>query len=328
MERFNPNEYKDLGMNNKRNGSTINNFFVPVLIVACSCLAMLGVTFSTKLIENDTNHYKITLDIINGKEEHYEKTVAEGSFSDVIKSNGSFGSISCTKGELTFDSLTNTISNLYVNRDISCVLVFKDDGVKALNVSGLTPISDNTGTSYYYKADATNNFIKLEDKMFRIIRINGDGTLRVMLDEVVLYDIYGSEEFLMSNLKSTLDNWFESTYSGESYVVTSDFDYSNYEESYDKNNLYDLDTYYIGYVGTLSVREAALMSEGVKGDNFLETVHGFHLMNPSGYDSSYYYKDGLVQYGSYNNYHSIRPVINIKVDSLSGLGTFENPYIF
>ena len=328
MERFNPNEYKDLGVGNKKNGSTINNFFVPVLIVACSCLAMLGVTFSTKLIENDTDYYKITVDIINGKTERYEKTVAEGSFSDVIMSNGSFGSISCTKGELNFDSLTNTISNVYVNRNISCVLVFKDDGVKALNVSDLTPISDNTGTSYYYKADATNNYIKLDDKMFRIIRINGDGTLRVMLNEVILYGIYGSEEFSRSNLKTVLDDWFESTYSGRSYTVEKDFDYSNYEESYDLNNLYDLDTYYVGYVGTLSVREAAIMSEGIKGNNFLETAHGFHLMNPSGFDSSYYYKDGMVQYGSYNNSYSIRPVINIKVDELSGLGTFENPYTF
>ena len=35
MEKFNPNDYKN-SYGNKRNGSTLNNFLVPVLIVACS----------------------------------------------------------------------------------------------------------------------------------------------------------------------------------------------------------------------------------------------------------------------------------------------------
>lgn len=326
MESFNPNEYKDFGK--KRNGSTINNLFVPVLIVACSCLAMLGITFSTKLVEEDTNFYKIRVDIINGEKEYYEKTVAEGAFRDVIESNNSFGSINCTKGDLSYDPLTGSISHVYVNQNISCVLVFQDDGVKSIDVSGLTPISDNSGTSYYYKADAINNYIMLEDELFRIIRVNGDGTLRVMLDDVVLSSPYGAENYLDSQLYSTLNNWYEYNFKGKSYVVEGDFDTANYEEGYDLSSLIDFDTYYVGYVGTLSVREAVLMSEDIHESNFLETIHGVQLLNPSGYDSAYCFKDGKVQVGPYNYNHSVRPVINIKVDNLMGGGTFENPYTF
>ena len=93
------------------------------------------------------------------------------------------------------------------------------------------------------------------------------------------------------------------------------------------DNLIDFDTYYVGYVGTLSVREAAIISKNTE-NNFLETVHGIHLMNPSGHSSSYYFRDGQLQIGDYNDYRSIRPVINIKVENLIGNGTFENPYTF
>lgn len=326
MEKFNPNDYKN-SYGNKRNGSTLNNFLVPVLIVACSCLAMLGITFSSKLVENDTSYYRVRLDIINGKEEVYERRVAEGAFRDVIESDNSFGSISCTQGSLNYDPLTNAISSVYINQNTSCVLVFMDDGIKNININELTPISDNIGTSYYYKADAKNNYIKVGNKLFRIIRVNGDGTLRVMLNELVLTSSYGSENYMNSNIKNTLNNWFERYYKGEDYVVEGDFDYSNYEDNYDTSNLIDFDSYYLGYVGTLSVREALIMSEGVKS-NFLNVTNGFYLMNASGLDSAYYFNNGKVEKTSFNNELTVRPVINIKTGELSGTGTLNDPYTF
>ena len=42
--------------------------------------------------------------------------------------------------------------------------------------------SDTYGTSYYYRGNVTNNFVKFADKYWRIIRINGDGTVRVIYD--------------------------------------------------------------------------------------------------------------------------------------------------
>ena len=42
--------------------------------------------------------------------------------------------------------------------------------------------SDAYGTSYYYRGNATNNYVKFADKYWRIIRINGDATVRVIYD--------------------------------------------------------------------------------------------------------------------------------------------------
>ena len=42
--------------------------------------------------------------------------------------------------------------------------------------------ADAYGTSYYYRGNVTNNYVKFADKYWRIIRINGDGTVRVIYD--------------------------------------------------------------------------------------------------------------------------------------------------
>ena len=42
--------------------------------------------------------------------------------------------------------------------------------------------SDAYGTSYYYRGNVTNNYVKFADKYWRIVRINGDGTVRVIYD--------------------------------------------------------------------------------------------------------------------------------------------------
>ena len=41
---------------------------------------------------------------------------------------------------------------------------------------------DAYGTSYYYRGNVANNYVKFADKYWRIIRINGDGSVRVIYD--------------------------------------------------------------------------------------------------------------------------------------------------
>ena len=46
----------------------------------------------------------------------------------------------------------------------------------------LCKTKDDYGDSYYYRGNVTNNYVKFADKYWRIIRINGDGTVRVIYD--------------------------------------------------------------------------------------------------------------------------------------------------
>ena len=51
---------------------------------------------------------------------------------------------------------------------------YSDDGIYASE--------DDLGTSYYFRGNITNNYVKFAGYYWRIIRINGDGSLRVIYD--------------------------------------------------------------------------------------------------------------------------------------------------
>ena len=45
---------------------------------------------------------------------------------------------------------------------------------------GIYKIEDDIGTSYYFRGDVENNYVYFANKYWRIIRINGDGTIRMI----------------------------------------------------------------------------------------------------------------------------------------------------
>ena len=50
-----------------------------------------------------------------------------------------------------------------------------DDGTNGIYIA-----KDDLGTSYYFRGNVTNNYVKFANKYWRIIRINGDGTIRMI----------------------------------------------------------------------------------------------------------------------------------------------------
>jgi len=48
--------------------------------------------------------------------------------------------------------------------------------------SGVYKANDNDGESYYFRGSVTNNYVKFANKFWRIIRINGDGSIRLIYD--------------------------------------------------------------------------------------------------------------------------------------------------
>ena len=47
---------------------------------------------------------------------------------------------------------------------------------------GIYETTDDYGTTYYFRGAVTNNYVKFANKYWRIIRINGDGSLRLIYD--------------------------------------------------------------------------------------------------------------------------------------------------
>ena len=52
----------------------------------------------------------------------------------------------------------------------------------AITDEGVFTAEDDDGTTYYYRGAVVNNYLKFANKWWRIIRINGDGTIRIIYD--------------------------------------------------------------------------------------------------------------------------------------------------
>ena len=56
------------------------------------------------------------------------------------------------------------------------------------NISGVYKTLDDDGTSYYFRGSPTNNYVKFAGFYWRIIRINGNGSIRMIYDGTVAHD--------------------------------------------------------------------------------------------------------------------------------------------
>ena len=100
------------------------------------------------------------------------------------------------------------------------------------NTSGLYSQSTSKGTTYYFRGNPTNNYIKFANKIWRIIRVNEDGTVKIMLNDAVSGDIFNSSTYGFdkmyysnSNLKNIVNSWYNTNITGTnaSKVVTGSY---------------------------------------------------------------------------------------------------------
>ena len=82
---------------------------------------------------------------------------------------------------------------------------------------GLYSKTTSTGTTYYYKGAVENNYVKFADKVFRIVRINEDGTIRLITQDSVIatlefnntYNTYDKMYNTNSEIKTAVENWYK-----------------------------------------------------------------------------------------------------------------------
>lgn len=140
------------------------------------------------------------------------------------------------------------------------------DGSDESNV-GLFSIDDVQGTSYYFRGPVKNNYVNFAGYCWRIVRIDGDGSVRLALASssgvCTEENLDSTSAVLRDDDKNVLYNWFdlsfEYNYDGEEvifndnqslstpkrfvdggnikgYIVTYDSQYGNYgEEGFSKN---------------------------------------------------------------------------------------------
>ena len=122
------------------------------------------------------------------------------------------------------------------NKVINVLPTLSTTFVKSSDASGLYVSNDtNSGnTTYYFRGNVTNNYVSFAEQMWRIVRINEDGTIRLILQKGInnntkYYFNSVSNEwkytyYSNSDAKNTLEQWYSNKLQHyDSYIVLNDY---------------------------------------------------------------------------------------------------------
>lgn len=225
----------------------------------------------------------------------------------------------------------------------------------ATSNEGLISTSDNKGTSYYFRGKVDNNYVRLGQLMFRIVRINGDGTVRLVLNDVLSMEYpYNSKTVADptqlailndSSIINVLNEWADDKLKDYSaylalgdYCTDSGFTYSfnniNYSRTYERifvdtaPDLYCSANVYTGKVGLLSIDEVVLAGAYKNMPNKYYYLYNEDIEEGYVTSSSYFINqdnnvsmmdvmaDGSIGAGVLTSSNThIRPVININMEA-------------
>ena len=85
-----------------------------------------------------------------------------------------------SKCYIWFDKNTEVVNTVLGNIEVNNYT--PDFSETATTDEGIFKAEDNDGVSYYWRGAATTNYVKFAGKCWRIIRINGDKTMRLIYD--------------------------------------------------------------------------------------------------------------------------------------------------
>ena len=152
---------------------------------------------------------------------------------------------------------------------------------------------DDYGTSYYFRGNVLDNYVTFADKTWRIVRINGDGTVRLVLDDVAK-DSSGTAITTAFNTNQE-DNAYIGYMYGTPGSTTYDATHKNINDStiktaVDKWYEDNLKTNYANYLAdTLFCNDKTLASNGIGG---VATQLGY------GSNKTYYASTERLEYSS------------------------------
>ena len=101
------------------------------------------------------------------------------------------------------------------------------------DASGLYASNDtNTGKpTYYFRGNVTNNYVKFAGQTWRIVRVNEDGTIRIIMQDGINsnskiefnsnYNNYTYMYYTNSQVKSTLESWYQTNIGSKTNLASS-----------------------------------------------------------------------------------------------------------
>ena len=230
------------------------------------------------------------------------------------------------------DAAIETINNLGLEIDTTNTPDFTLDGGTCEEycdgTNGIYKAEDDLGITYYFRGNVENNYVKFANYYWRIIRINGDGTIRIVYAGTVAHEngysdsdtkdmIIGESAFNLkyndthanindSTIKKTIDTWYKNNLLSYQDKI-SDAIYCNDRSLTEGTGIKNAETFY-GFNSRFENMQPSYICTN-KNDKFsvnndigngkltysigLLTMDDIMFSGSSGGDSSYLYNNGL-----------------------------------
>ncbi len=174
---------------------------------------------SNQKIESTTSTYKLYI-WIDGANYSNPETMQNQTFKFVLNADA-------TDQEPPASLITLTKLGLTANEGTP------DFNTVATTNEGIFSAEDDLGTSYYFRGAVENNYVKFANFYWRIIRINGDGTIRMIYDGTSAHANGESSTDRQVQEVAFNDNYDDNAYVGYMYGTPSS---STYEATHANTN--------------------------------------------------------------------------------------------
>lgn len=194
------------------------------------------ITLLTKQLSN-TEIYKYLV-VIYVDNALAGNSITSATFQGNISADANQGKAPITTAEGQLVNLELTVSS--GTPDFTKTSI--DDGT-----NGIYSAKDDLGTSYYFRGNVTNNYVKFANKYWRIIRINGDGTIRMIYSGTSAHanGYKDSSANDMSIGTSAFNSYNDNTYVGYMYGTAGATTYANtHSNTTNSTIMTELDSWY------------------------------------------------------------------------------------
>ena len=202
--------------------------------------------FKTKKFNSDTARYSLsdpvyvdptTLDFSGDQKYYFQKeSIAYNQTTGKLYTSTGGGDITVyqvTGATKTAGTTTwNNVSYDSITYNLSATTLTETELETDKSDKGLYQGTDDYGTTYYYRGNVKNNIVKFAGFYWQIVRINGDGSIRL---------IYDGTEKNASGVKQSINNrtyQFNSLYNDPTYVgyMYGDKDGTTFAEVHNNTN--------------------------------------------------------------------------------------------
>ncbi len=261
----------------------------------------------------------------------------------------------------TTDSKEYFYMTLLENNPVGKDTLTKIGDEVAVGNEGLIEDFDDLGNTYYFRGNIANNYVKFADNIWRIVRINGDGTVKMILNsstgELTSFNdtLEGSEDIENTSIIKALNVYYEIYLQNyDNYIAAHKFciDSLNNGATNKIYNAYNrivtdkiptfncLGSSYSSKIGLLSADEAIYAGASTGEENKKYYLYNADLDNvwwtstlalasETDFKPFAINTDGrVVSNVSGLLFRHLRPVISLnRKVTVTGDGSIENPYI-